>query len=96
MCKGCTRGFGTTLAIDGGTDDTTGIACTLATGIKASEANMTQELRVTHDANGSRRAGLNADYRGLTRKETMTLAVEGREAFLQAAAYEFGHPEVKG
>ena len=69
---GC--GLGTSFTVNGGADDTTGIARTLAAGIESLQAHVLQRLVMAQDAQGAAGTRLYTDYDGFVAEESMLLS----------------------
>ena len=88
--------LGAALAIDTSGDDATSIAGTLATREETFKADMHQRVAIADDADGTGGARLDTNHHSLIGQETMTLATECLETFLQTMADRLRHPEMQG
>ncbi len=87
--------LGASLTVDGGGDDATGIACSLATGEETLEADVLQGEIVAENTYRTGGAGLCSYECGFIGQEAMTLTTKGFETFLQTMGNERRHPEMQ-
>ena len=67
------QSLSTTLAINGGTDDATGITGTFTTRIQTGDADVLESVIITYDSYGGTGAGFGRNHCSLIRKETVAL-----------------------
>ena len=96
LTDSCCNGIGTAFAVDGCADDAAGIACALAAGIEATQADMMEVLFVAHYAHGRRGARLDCYHRGVVGEKTVMVFTKKQETLAQPVGEKTRQPEVKG